>query len=224
MNIFALSKCPHESARQMLDKHIVKMPTETCQMLHTNIVYMQFVNAHGKEPTQRELKAFHKASKSKLMKPSMLNHPSTIWARQSFSNFMWLFEHGLALCEEHKIRYPKEDEKGNIIEHGSYHRILQCNSHTDLVIDFEFNEDSLTPVSIAMDDRYRIKNTFDDEWEFVIQSYRHYYLEGKWDIAEWKNNRRPDWFPANHFAKKYNVGVRAYNSRNPRYPKQLMEE
>ena len=224
MNIFALSKCPHESARQMLNYHIVKMPTETCQMLHTNIVYMQFVNAHGKEPTLRELKAFHKASKSKLMKPSMLNHPSTIWARQSFDNFMWLFEHGLALCEEHKIRYPKEDEKGNIIEHGSYHRLLQCNSHTDLVIDFQFNEDSLTPVSIAMDDRYRIKNTFDDEWEFVIQSYRHYYLEGKWDIAEWKNNRRPDWFPANHFAKKYNVGVRAYNSRNPRYPKQLMEE
>tara|TARA_A200000159_G_scaffold164803_1_gene196403 strand:+ start:4610 stop:5284 length:675 start_codon:yes stop_codon:yes gene_type:complete len=224
MNIFALSKCPHESARQMLDKHIVKMPTETCQMLHTNILYMQFVNAHGKEPTQRELKAFHKASKSKLMKPAMLNHPSTIWARQSFSNFMWLFEHGLALCEEHKIRYPKEDEKGNIIEHGSYHRIRQCNSHTDLVIDFQYNEDSLTPVFIAMDDRYRIKNTFDDGWEYVIQSYRHYYLEGKWDIAEWKNNRRPDWFPANHFAKKYNVGVRAYNSRNPRYPKQLMEE
>jgi len=224
MNIFALSKCPHESARQMLDMHIVKMPTETCQMLHTNIVYMQFVNAHGKEPTLRELSAFHKASKSKLMKPSMLNHPSTIWARQSFDNFMWLYQHGLALCEEHKIRYPKEDEKGNIIEHGSYYRLLQCNSHTDMVMNFQFNEDSLTPVSIAMDDRYRIENTFDDEWEFVIQSYRHYYLEGKWDIAEWKNNRRPDWFPANHFAKKYNVGVRAYNSRNPRYPKQLMEE
>ena len=224
MNIFALSKCPHESARQMLDKHIIKMPTETCQMLHTNILFMQFVNKHGKEPSLRELKAFHKASKSKLMKPSMLNHPSTIWARQSFDNFMWLYQHGLALCEEHKIRYPKEDEKGNIIEHGSYRRILQCNSHTDLVIDFQFNGDSLTPVSIAMDDRYRIENTFDDEWEFVIQSYRHYYLEGKWDIAEWKNNRRPDWFPANHFAKKYNVGVRAYNARNPRYPKQLMEE
>jgi hypothetical protein len=89
---------------------------------------------------------------------------------------------------------------------------------------FSFPHSGLTPVTIAMDDMYRIENTFDDEWEFVIQSYRHYYLEGKWDIAEWKNNRRPDWFPANHFAKKYNVGVRAYNSRNPRYPKQLMEE
>ena len=36
MNIFALSKCPIESAQQMINKHVVKMPTETCQMLHTN--------------------------------------------------------------------------------------------------------------------------------------------------------------------------------------------
>ena len=34
MNIFALSKCPDESAEQMINKHITKMPTETCQMLH----------------------------------------------------------------------------------------------------------------------------------------------------------------------------------------------
>ena len=151
------------------------------------------------------------------MKPAMLNHPSTIWARQSLANFDWLYQHGLALCHEYSYRYDKE--------HGTHQRILQCNSHTDLVIDFQYNEDSLTPVSIAMDNQYRIPNPLPEHnWDYVIESYRHYYLEGKWDIAEWRQNRRPDWFPANHFAKKYNVGVRAYNSRNPRYPKQLMEE
>ena len=41
MNIFALSKCPVESAQQML-KHVVKMPTETCQMLHTNMLFTLF--------------------------------------------------------------------------------------------------------------------------------------------------------------------------------------
>ena len=40
MNIFALSRNPVEAAQQMIDKHIIKMPTETCQMLHTNILYM----------------------------------------------------------------------------------------------------------------------------------------------------------------------------------------
>ena len=89
----------------------------------------------------------------------------------------------------------------------------------------------LTPVTIAMDDSFRIDlDTYSQRnpnwtgWDFVIASYRHYYLEGKWRIAEWQNNRRPKWFPANHFAKKYNVGVHAYNATNPKYKKQLMGE
>jgi hypothetical protein len=228
MNIFALSICPAESAEQMIDKHVIKMPTETCQMLHTNILCMQYVQEHGKEPQLKELKAFHKEIGSDLMKPAMLNHPSTIWARQSLDNFDWLYHHGLALSKEYAYRYDKE--------HGSHQRIYDCVQHMDIIMNYEFPTNELTPVSIAMDDQYRLDpvvfyNTARvefgieyDEWDFVIHSYRNYYLEGKWDIAEWRNNRRPDWFPANHFATKYNVGVRAYNSRNPRYPKQLMEE
>jgi len=82
----------------------------------------------------------------------------------------------------------------------------------------------LTPITIAMDDKYRIKNDFYDEWDFVVESYRHYYLEGKWRFAEWRKDRRPDWFPANHYAKKYNVRVRNYNATNPKYPMTLLEE
>ena len=89
MNIFALSKSPSQSAIEMLDKHIVKMPTETCQMLHTNILYIEYIEKHGKEPTLNELKVFHWHNDSPLMKPAMLNHPSTIWARQSLDNFEW---------------------------------------------------------------------------------------------------------------------------------------
>ena len=217
MNIFALSKCPVESAQQMIEKHIVKMPTETCQMLHTNILFMEYVQAHGKEPTLRELKAFNQTWHSDSMKPAMLNHPSTIWARQSRENFMWLYQHGLALCEEYTHRYEKE--------HGTQKRIVDCGLYREFIENHNYPLDELTPVSIAMDDMYRIENTFDDEWEFVIQSYRHYYLEGKWRFAEWRKNRRPEWFPANHFAKKYNVGVRKYNERNPKFPRlELSEE
>ena len=216
MNIFALSKCPQESAKQMLDKHIVKMPTETCQMLHTNILYMKYFQQYGEEPQLKDLKAFHQEIGSKLMKPAMLNHPSTVWARQSQENFEWLYGHGTALCREYTYRYGKE--------HGSHKRIHECHSNKETVFAHPFPTEGLTPVSIAMDDMYRIENTFDDEWDFVIESYRHYYLEGKWRFAEWRKNRRPEWFPANHFAKKYNVGVRAYNARKPRYEQQLMEE
>ena len=161
---------------------------------------------------------------SEYMKPAMLNHPSTIWARQSKANFMWLYQHGLALCEEYKYRYGKE--------HGSYQRILYCEKRFgNLVRRHNYPHSGLTPVTIAMDDSFRIDlDTYSQRnpnwtgWDFVIASYRHYYLEGKWRIAEWQNNRRPKWFPANHFAKKYNVGVHAYNATNPKYKKQLMGE
>jgi len=217
MNIFALSRSPVESAQQMIDKHIVKMPTETCQMLHTNILYMQYVKEYNKEPQLRDLKAFHKAIRSDLMKPAMLNHPSTIWARQSLRNFGWLLKHGLALCEEYTYRYGKE--------HGSENRIHYCAYFIDWYEEHSYPTQELTPVTIAMDDKYRILNQMKvPNWDHVIKSYRHYYLEGKWRFAEWRNNRRPSWFPANHYAKKYNVGVRAYNARRPKYPKILMEE
>ena len=218
MNIFALSRSPQESARQMLDKHIVKMPTETCQMLHTNILYMKYFQQYGEEPQLKDLKAFHQQIGSKLMKPAMLNHPSTVWARQSRENFDWLYHHGMALCKEYTYRYGKE--------HGTYERMRNCHSlsRTESAY-FGFPLSGLTPVTIAMDDMYRIENTFDDEWDFVIESYRHYYLEGKWRFAEWRKDRRPEWFPANHFAKKYNVGVRKYNERNPKFPRlELSEE
>ena len=217
MNIFALSRNPVEAANQMIDKHVIKMPTETCQMLHTNILYMQYVQKFGMEPQLKDLKAFHAFTESELMKPAMLNHPSTIWARQTYANWNWLYEHGLALCDEYTHRYEKK--------HGTLQRLLECIPYFDVVFEHPFPKKRLQPVSIAMDDKYRIPNPMDiHNWDFVIASYRHYYLEGKWRIAEWRKNRRPDWFPANHYAKKYNVGVRAYNARKPRYPQQLMEE
>ena len=223
MNIFALSVCPTESAEQMLDKHVVKMPTESCQMLHTNIIYMQFVEVNQSEPSLAELKAFHKSIKSELMKPAMLNHPSTIWARQSIANFHWLYQHGIALCEEYTYRYDKR--------HGSHDRIITGMRERDN-INHSFPHSGLTPVTIAMFDEYRLdekkyynRNPNAKGWDFVVASYRNYYLEGKWLMAEWRNNRRPEWFPSNWFAIKHNKEARAYNSAQPRkYPMPIMEE
>jgi len=207
MNIFALSKSPHQSAIEMLDKHIVKMPTETCQMLHTNILYMEYIEKHGKEPTLNELKVFHWHNDSPLMKPAMLNHPSTIWARQSFENLQWLFEHGLHLCEEYTRRYGKE--------HGSHIRIKDCYIYDDIVLQHKYPVKGLTPVTIAMLDKYRLpqeKHT----WDFVIRSYRHYYLEGKWEFATWKT-KSPEWWPKDHYdnmmAKKVEAFNQTYNAK-----------
>jgi len=217
MNIFALSRNPREAAEQMIDKHVVKMPTETCQMLHTNILFMQYFKEHQEIPSLAELKAFHREIGSELMKPAMLNHPSTIWARQSRKNFKWLFQHGKWLCREYSYRYEKR--------HGSEIRIKDVHKYKELLREHPYPMQELTPVTIAMDDSYRIQNDDLEGWDFVIESYRHYYLEGKWEFAQWKKDRRPDWFPANWFAIKHNRYARAYNAAKPRrYPLALMEE
>ena len=171
-------------------------------MLHTNVLYFDYIEHYGEEPTLAQVKQFHRDINSKLMKPAMLNHPSTIWARQNPHNTRWLYEHGKALCEEYTYRYGKV--------HGSQSRILDI-AYT---IDEDSNWSFATPVTIAMDDKYRlVKDNRIPDWDFVINSYRHYYLQGKWRFAEWRANRMPAWWPKDHYKNKYNEGIDNYNKR-----------
>tara|TARA_R110001599_G_scaffold301033_1_gene506576 strand:- start:2110 stop:2655 length:546 start_codon:yes stop_codon:yes gene_type:complete len=176
---------------------------------------MEYIEKYGFSPTLNELKVFHWHNDSPLMKPAMLNHPSTIWARQSFENLQWLFEHGLHLCEEYTRRYGKE--------HGSHIRIKNCYIYDDIVLQHKYPVKGLTPVTIAMFDKYRLdekeyynRNPNAKDWDFVIASYRHYYLEGKWEFATWKT-QPPNWWPKDHYdnmmAKKVEAFNRTYNAK-----------
>ena len=86
------------SARSLPDKHVVKMPLESCQMLA--IIYSNWYydwgtlpKANG-EPYATEKGAFR-------------NHPSTKWAGATIYNTAWLIQHGCALAEEYTHRYGK---------------------------------------------------------------------------------------------------------------------
>ena len=98
MNIFVTDPCPIQSARNLPDKHIVKMPLETCQML--SIIYSDWYYGVGKlyksdgTPYRTAHGAFRK-------------HPCTQWAAADQYNLAWLIEHGLALCFEYTARYNK---------------------------------------------------------------------------------------------------------------------
>ena len=91
MNIFVTDRCPVQSARNLPDKHIVKMPLETCQML--SIIYSDWYYGVGKlyksdgTPYRTAHGAFRK-------------HPCTIWAADNQYNLAWLIQHGFALCDE----------------------------------------------------------------------------------------------------------------------------
>ena len=96
MNIFVTSPDPVESAQCLPDKHVVKMPLETCQMLSI-VASEKWGRGYGKLPKKD-------GTPYATDKGAFRNHPCTIWAQ---SNFRWLIKHGLALCEEYTHRYNK---------------------------------------------------------------------------------------------------------------------
>jgi len=96
MNIFILDKDPKKAAKQQIDKHVVKMPLETAQMLCSALI------RHGKKDTP-----YRQAHK---------NHPCTLWVGETRSNFLWMIEHGIALSEEYTRRYGRRHKSQDVIE------------------------------------------------------------------------------------------------------------
>ena len=106
MNIFVLSECPYQSAIWHNNKHVVKMPLETAQMLSTAV-------------------RFYLRDVPDVYKQAYLNHPCTVWARTSKENFLWLCELGITLCEEFSFRRNKI--------HACLRIILACKSYADKI-------------------------------------------------------------------------------------------
>ena len=93
MNIFIVDKDPVISAQSLLDKHVVKMPLESAQLLCSAF-------PEGTAPYKR----------------THVNHPCSIWVRTSRYNFEWLVLHGLELCNEYTRRYGKVHASRRVIE------------------------------------------------------------------------------------------------------------
>lgn len=90
MNIFYLHSDPQIAAQAMTNKHVVKMILESAQMLST----AHHVLDGDQAPPG-------------LYKVTHINHPSTVWVRQSIDHYKWLYRHFIALCNEYTDRYGK---------------------------------------------------------------------------------------------------------------------
>lgn len=84
MNIFVVDPDPNKAAASLCDKHVVKMPLETAQML-CSVSWRFGVPAPYKQ--------------------AYAKHPCTLWAGETLANWAWLVEHGIALCAEYERRY-----------------------------------------------------------------------------------------------------------------------
>lgn len=153
MNIFALDYSPVDSAKWQHDKHVVKMLLETAQMLSTNALLV---------PEWRKV-CDESAVSGRLYNPCYVNHPCTIWARQSLGNFRWLCEHGAALYKEFDFRFGGP--------HKSYDRVVA--PLRALAWDsFDYGSVKMTPFAVAMPNEYKVECD-------AVQSYRNYYVTEK---------------------------------------------
>jgi hypothetical protein len=131
MNIFYTDHDPAVAAQSLPDKHIVKMPVETVQMLVSALVRWDLQpNVATKAGT------IHKGGYHK--------HPSTVWAGDNRENAWWLLRHGFALCAEYTKRYGKVH-----FAEGQLRTILDSKLIGELPLG------PLTPPAQAMPDEFK---------------------------------------------------------------------
>ena len=169
MNIFVTDPSPWQSAVVLPDKHIVKMPLETCQML--SIVcsdkwghgFGTLPRADG-QPYATEKGAFR-------------NHPCTVWARESIHNAYWLIKHGMNLCDEYTLRYNKQHTCYNTLLHAYY--LFPKGKITNV-----------TPFARAMYDEFKYDDSID-----TFTAYKRYIASKPWVKDNYLRmpTRKPEW-------------------------------
>ena len=145
MNIFYLSTDPEKAAKYMYNKHVVKMILESAQLLCTAHVISDGENADV------PYKVTHK------------NHPSAIWARESTSNYKWLYDHMIALGEEYTRRYGKK-----------HLTILKCSGVLSKA-PTNVTKTEPTPMPQCMPDQYKVPGN-------SVEAYWNYYEAEKVNV------------------------------------------
>jgi hypothetical protein len=158
MNIFAIEKTSSggidwvASAKSQDNLRVVKMCLETAQILST-VLYKQGQQAP--------------------YKPTHVNHPCVLWAEDSAMNFINLWTHGMALCDEYKERFGKTHKC-----HGVYLKIKALYKRE------LFNNVHSTDLPLTMPDEFQTTD--------VVESYRKYYASK--EKIRYPKNKVPNWF------------------------------
>ena len=165
MNIFVTDPDPVKSAQCLPDKHVVKMPLESCQMLAI-VASTKWGHGFGKLP---------KLDWTPYLtdKGAFRGHPCTIWAQE---NYRWLIEHGLALCAEYTHRY------------GKVHSCQHTLEHAKMI--FPPSNGEVTPFARAMPDEFKYDTSID-----TITAYKRYIASKPWASSNYLRDpsRKPNW-------------------------------
>lgn len=187
MNIFYVDSDVRKISEYLCDKHIVKMPTESAQMLSTAHRVLDGTPGIFTAPNGKKKKAlllhgeqveFTPDSKlviqnAKCYKATHANHPANVWTRSNRANYNWHVLLLKTMLTEYEARYKRQ---------GAVRKILDFLSTAPKNIgDGEWSEPPIT-----MPDKFKTDS--------VIESYREFYRGDKRRFAKWKNGNVPFWF------------------------------
>lgn len=165
MNIFITSRCPFQSARNLCNKHIVKMASESACMLLWPLKEIGLKLPKNKQGVEVRL--------------SHRNHPATIWTCKSYENYCWHFNHFGAILEEYTRRY------GKIHFAENYWQFIHENKYR-----LTFNKFALTPFPRCFSVFANELKELD-----TVEAYQKYYILDKSKFAKWPVERIPSWWP-----------------------------
>lgn len=161
----------HEQAVSHCDKHVIKMITESVQMLSTALSSSNFKDKNNIKQLPATAVSYEK-------------HPCTIWASANIHNFTYLAHLALALCREKHYRYPLNKE--HMYEPWLDQLVSELPSF-DLVPD-------TFPVAIPDSDSATKLTGVYVGLETAASLYQRYYVSHKAGFATWKNRAIPVWF------------------------------
>jgi len=164
MNIFVLDDNPIKAAAAMDCVRVPKMVTESAQMMASAL------RRHGATDEQMPL--------TKVGRPYLggyKNHPCTIFAGDTRTNFKWLAHHAEALLDEYYHRFGKV--------HACHNPIYQMSSMSKMI-----PEGDLTPFAQAMPDEYK-----DDDAVKAYRAYYHSKADSKGGV-HYRHTSPPDWW------------------------------
>lgn len=182
MNIFILDLDPVKAAQLQCDKHIVKMPLESAQMLSTAHRMLDGIVTQGiSKSGKRTVKKYTHPDRDLdllLYKAVHFNHPCTKWTMETSSNYRWHYEHWIALCNEYEFRYGKTH-----LSFTKLKKVLETPPKN-------LKQGSLTQFPLAMGSNPEC--IFKDS---PVKSYRAFYMtkQDRFKMV-WEKREEPIWF------------------------------
>lgn len=177
MNIFYLDTDPVKAAQMQHDKHVVKMIIEVAQLLCTAHRIIDGEMYIGKtENTGRNVKRWKMEDPEMdkaLYKATHVNHPSAVWARESRMNYIWLYDHFVALCKEYTYRYGKVH-----LTETKLRSILNT-------VPKGITRTAYTKMPQAMPDQYKTEDS--------VEAYKNYYIAEKKSQSKYTKREAPVW-------------------------------